>query len=66
MGGEPKIALNRVSFPLQQMELSVLRELIQGFRDLAVPENRNKSDPLGHFNFQHITYLGAFSRFPSE
>jgi selenide,water dikinase len=30
MGGKPKTALNLVGFPLQQMKLSVLRQLIQG------------------------------------
>ncbi len=30
MGGEPKTAMNLVSFPLKRMDLSVLREVIQG------------------------------------
>ncbi len=30
MGGEPKTALNLVGFPLQQMDLAILRQVIQG------------------------------------
>jgi selenide,water dikinase len=30
MGGEPKTAMNIVSFPLKQMDLSVLRQVLQG------------------------------------
>jgi selenide,water dikinase len=30
MGGEPKTAMNLVGFPLKQMDLSVLRQVIQG------------------------------------
>ena len=30
MGGEPKMAMNLVGFPLKQMDLSILREVIQG------------------------------------
>jgi selenide,water dikinase len=30
MGGEPKTAMNLVCFPLKQMDLSVLRQVIQG------------------------------------
>jgi selenide,water dikinase len=30
MGGEPKTAMNLVGFPLKRMDLSILREVIQG------------------------------------
>ncbi len=30
MGGEPKTAMNLVSFPLKQMDISILRQVIQG------------------------------------
>jgi selenide, water dikinase len=33
MGGEPKTALNLIAFPLKQMDLSVLRQVIQGGMD---------------------------------
>jgi selenide,water dikinase len=33
MGGEPKTAMNLVAFPLKQMDMSVLRQIIQGGLD---------------------------------
>jgi selenide,water dikinase len=36
MGGEPKTALNLVAFPVNEMDLSVLREIIQGGIDKLV------------------------------
>jgi len=30
MGGVPKTAMNLVGFPLEQMDMSILREILQG------------------------------------
>jgi selenophosphate synthase len=44
MGGVPKTAMNLVGFPLKQMDISILRQIIQGGLDMI--EFSSGEDPL--------------------